>query len=62
VNDAFVVQAWKEKLGAKDSSVHFLADDQGTFARALGLSFDATGLLGGERAQVRSSVPCMSPV
>lgn len=31
VNDAFVVQAWKEKLGvAKDHPiVHFLADDTG---------------------------------
>lgn len=30
VNDAFVTQAWKEKLNAKDAKmVHFLADDTG---------------------------------
>ena len=30
VNDAFVTQAWKEKLGAKDAKlVHILADDSG---------------------------------
>lgn len=29
VNDAFTMQAWKEKLGAKHSIVHFLADDTG---------------------------------
>lgn len=30
INDAFVTQAWKEKLNAKDSKVvHFLADDTG---------------------------------
>lgn len=27
VNDAFTTQAWKEKLGANNSQVHFLADD-----------------------------------
>lgn len=29
VNDAFATQAWKEKLGASSSQVHFLADDSG---------------------------------
>jgi len=50
VNDSFVTQAWKEKLGAKDSKVHFLADDTGAWTAAAGLSINATGLLGGLRS------------
>merc|ERR1712093_511707 len=50
VNDLFVMEAWKEKLGAaSESNIHFLADDAGKFVAALGLSFDATGLLGNHR-------------
>lgn len=51
VNDAFTTQAWKEKLGAKESNVHFLADDTAAFTGAVGLLFDASGLLGGPRSQ-----------
>jgi peroxiredoxin len=51
VNDTFTTQAWKEKLGAKNPTVHFLADDTGAFTKAAGLSFDASGLLGNSRSQ-----------
>lgn len=51
VNDAFTTQAWKEKLNAKDSNVHFLADDTAAFTGSVGLLFDASGLLGGPRSQ-----------
>lgn len=50
VNDAFTTQAWKEKLGAKNPLIHFLADDTGAFTKSAGMSFDATGLLGGPRS------------
>ncbi|GAA94677.1 hypothetical protein E5Q_01330 [Mixia osmundae IAM 14324] len=49
INDVFASNAWKEKLGA--DKLNFLADDTGAFSRTLGLTFDATGLLGGERAK-----------
>ncbi len=51
VNDAFVMQAWKEKLGAGSSPVHFLADDTGAFTASVGMAFDASGLLGNRRSK-----------
>ncbi|KAK0234802.1 hypothetical protein EDD85DRAFT_845411 [Armillaria nabsnona] len=36
---------------ANRESIHFLADDQGEFAGATGLIFDATPLLGGPRSK-----------
>ncbi|KAN0065234.1 hypothetical protein ACQY0O_001731 [Thecaphora frezii] len=51
VNDAFTTQAWKDKLGVNSPNVHILADDTGAFTHAVGLNFDATGLLGGQRSQ-----------
>ncbi|CEH17331.1 related to peroxisomal membrane protein 20 [Ceraceosorus bombacis] len=51
VNDLFTVQAWKEKLGASNPAIHFLADDTGAFTRSAGLDFDASGLLGNQRSQ-----------
>ncbi|NOX81702.1 MAG: peroxiredoxin, partial [Alphaproteobacteria bacterium] len=55
VNDAFVMNAW-----AKDQSaggvVEMLADGNGDFARALGLTMDGTGFGMGERAQRFSMV------
>ncbi|KAG8903737.1 hypothetical protein FRB99_002828 [Tulasnella sp. 403] len=51
VNDAFVVNAWKEKLAPQGTPIHFVADDQGQFVSALGLVFDATPLLGGPRSK-----------
>ncbi|KAF1819582.1 Redoxin [Dissoconium aciculare CBS 342.82] len=57
VNDAFTTQAWKEKLGGGGHKlVHFLADDTGAFTKAAGLSFDASGLLGGHRSQRYAAV------
>src|SRR5437660_9876047 len=39
VNDAFVMDAWKKASGA-DGKVEFLADGNGDFAKALGLTVD----------------------
>lgn len=52
VNDQFVCEAWKEKLGAADKTkIHFLADDAGRFTAAVGMSFDATPFLGSVRSK-----------
>jgi len=51
VNDAFVTKAWKEKLAPEGTPVRFIADDKGTFVGALGLLFDASGLLGAPRSK-----------
>ncbi|KAG9041594.1 hypothetical protein FS837_012045 [Tulasnella sp. UAMH 9824] len=51
VNDAFVMNAWKEKLAPQGTPIHFVADDQAQFVSALGLVMDATGLLGGPRSK-----------
>lgn len=51
VNDTFVTGAWKEKLGGTGkSNIHFLADDAGAWTSAIGMGFDATGLLGSLRS------------
>ena len=50
VNDAFVMSAWAENQSAGDK-VEMLADGNGDFARALGLTMDGTGFGMGERAQ-----------
>lgn len=50
VNDAFVMQAWGDSQNAGDK-VEMLADGNGEFARALGLTLDAQGFGMGERAQ-----------
>lgn len=42
--------AWKKSFDEK-SKVHFIADSTGEYVKTLGLTFDATGLLGGTRAQ-----------
>lgn len=58
VNDVFVVEAWKEKLGgAAEPNVHFLADDAARFVTALGLSFDASPLLGNHRSKRKCALP-----
>jgi len=44
------MQAWKEKLGASNSQIHFLADDTAAFTTASGQLFDASGLLGNKRS------------
>ncbi|KAI8866029.1 peroxiredoxin-5, mitochondrial-like protein, partial [Ramicandelaber brevisporus] len=50
VNDAFVSQAFAEKVNAGDK-VRVLADPRAEFVKALGLSFDATAVLGNVRSQ-----------
>ena len=50
VNDAFVMGAWAESQNAS-GTVEMLADGNGDFARALGLTMDGTGFGMGERAQ-----------
>jgi peroxiredoxin len=42
VNDQFVMDAWKKASGA-EGKVEFLADGNGDFAKALGLTLDASG-------------------
>ena len=49
VNDVFVMDAWGKSADAK--GVDMLADGNGDFAEALGLSMDATGFGMGKRAQ-----------
>src|SRR5215469_15780876 len=50
VNDAFVMEAWgkDQKVGDK---VMMLADGNGEFARAVGLTMDGTGYGMGQRSQ-----------
>lgn len=49
VNDIFVMDAWQKSAGAEE--VDMLADGNGAFAEALGLSLDATGFGMGQRGQ-----------
>lgn len=49
VNDVFVMDAWGKDQDAKD--VMMLADGNGDFARALGLTMDGSKFGMGERAQ-----------
>ncbi|HEX9946424.1 MAG TPA: peroxiredoxin [Allosphingosinicella sp.] len=55
VNDAFVLQAWAESAGAV-GKVTMLADGNGDFARALGLTMDGSKFGMGERGQRWSAV------
>ena len=50
VNDVFVMDAWAKSAGA-DGKISFLADGNGDFARALGLSLDLTSRGLGIRSQ-----------
>ncbi|KAI9593081.1 Redoxin-domain-containing protein [Syncephalis fuscata] len=50
VNDAFVTQAWADQLGTGEK-VTLLADPQAELVSKLGLSFDASGALGGIRSK-----------
>jgi len=50
VNDVFVMKAWGKSAGVGDK-VLMLADGNGEYTRALGLSLDATGYGMGERSQ-----------
>ena len=42
VNDVFVMDAWTKASGC-DGKVEFIADGNGDFAKAIGLSLDASG-------------------
>jgi glutaredoxin/glutathione-dependent peroxiredoxin len=50
VNDVFVMDAWAKSSGA-EGKILFLADGNGDFARALGLSLDLTARGLGNRSQ-----------
>ncbi|WP_121117823.1 peroxiredoxin [Croceibacterium ferulae] len=49
VNDAFVMGAWNEASGSQD--ITMLADGNGEFAEALGLTMDGSGFGLGKRGQ-----------
>jgi peroxiredoxin len=50
INDAWVMQAWGEAQGVGDK-ILLLADGNGDFADAMGLSFDGAGFGLGKRSQ-----------
>ena len=50
VNDLFVMDNWAKTSGA-DGRILFLADGNGDFAKAIGLSFDGSGFGLGVRSQ-----------
>jgi len=50
VNDVFVLDAWAKQSGA-DGKILFLADGNGDFTRAAGMTLDASGVGLGERSQ-----------
>jgi peroxiredoxin len=50
VNDHWVMHNWSESSGGAGKLI-FLADNNGEFAKAIGLDFDATGGLGGTRSK-----------
>ncbi len=50
VNDAFVMDAWGKQTGV-GGKVRVLADGNGTFTRAIGLTMDGTNFGLGERSQ-----------
>jgi peroxiredoxin len=54
VNDAFVLGNWNKASGSSD--ITMLADGNGEFAKALGLTMDASGFGMGTRAQRYSMI------
>ena len=55
VNDAFVLQAWKESAGA-EGKVTMLADGNGELAQGLGLTMDGSKFGLGQRGQRWSAI------
>ena len=55
VNDAFVLQAWAAQSGA-EGKVTMLADGNGEFSKALGLTMDASKFGMGKRSQRWSAI------
>jgi peroxiredoxin len=43
VNDQFVMDAWKKATSGAEGKVEFLADGNADFAKAIGLTLDASG-------------------
>ena len=43
VNDQFVMDAWKKATAGAEGKVEFLADGNADFAKAIGLTLDASG-------------------
>ena len=54
VNDVFVMDAWSQASGG--NGIEFLADGNGDFARAIGLTMDGTGFGLGQRSRRYSMV------
>lgn len=54
VNDAFVMGAWKDAAGSDD--ITMLADGNGDFAQAVGLTMDGSGFGMGKRGQRYSMI------
>ncbi len=54
VNDAFVMGAWNENAGSED--ITMLADGNGEFAEAVGLTMDGSGFGLGKRGQRYSMI------
>lgn len=54
VNDAFVMGAWKSAAGSDD--ITMLADGNGDFAQAVGLTMDGSGFGMGQRSQRYSMI------
>jgi len=50
INDVFVFDAWKKSTGA-GSKIEFLADGNGEFAKALGMTMDGSGFGLGTRSK-----------
>lgn len=55
VNDPYTMNAWAEKLGAKDK-IKFYGDFDGKFHKSLGLDLDLSGALLGPRSQRYAAV------
>lgn len=55
VNDVFVMNAWAKASGG-DAGIDFLADGNGDFARAIGLTMDGSGFGLGTRSQRYSMI------
>jgi glutaredoxin/glutathione-dependent peroxiredoxin len=56
VNDAFVMDAWKNASGADGKIDLFLADGNGDFAKGVGLDVDSTGIGRGIRSRRYSMI------
>lgn len=54
VNDAFVLSAWNKQAGSPD--ITMLADGNGEFAEAIGLTMDGSGFGMGKRSQRYSMI------